>query len=258
MSGATRAMAGYEGRIGRYAPELANAFMRVADVRAGQRALDVGCGGGASTKPLVELLGAENVVAVDPDVAAVSSCRTRLAGVDVRVAAVEQLPFADDEFDVVLAQLVVSVMSDALAGVSEMRRVARRGRVVATCAWDFAAGMTLLRIFWDAAAALDSAAASRDQARTRAFATPQELSALWSRAGLRRVSTGELRAGAGYRDFDDLWGPLVAPDGAPGAYYAELTTDHRKALCQEVRRRLGSPTGPFRLTARAWYVRGRA
>jgi hypothetical protein len=32
----------YEGRIGRYGPELALAFMRAAGVHAGQRALDVG------------------------------------------------------------------------------------------------------------------------------------------------------------------------------------------------------------------------
>jgi ubiquinone/menaquinone biosynthesis C-methylase UbiE len=249
---------GYEGRIGRYGPGLAAALLRAAGVRAGQRALDVGCGGGALTAPLAELLGPANVAAIDPDGAAVAACRTRLPGIDVRVAGAEALPFSDDEFDAVLAQLVVSFMSDAHAGVREMRRVTRRGGVVATCVWDFAAGMTLLRTFWDSAIALDAAAASRDQAKTRSFATPGELSALWRSAGLENVATGKLCAGAGYSDFEDLWGPLVAPDGSPGAYYAELETRHREALRREVMRRLGSPAGPFRLTARAWYVRGYA
>jgi SAM-dependent methyltransferase len=255
--GATH-VSGYEGRIGRYGPELAVAFMRAAGVRAGQRALDVGCGSGALTRPLATLLGPQEVVAVDPDDVAVAMCRARLPGVDVRVAAAEMLPFSDDEFEVVLAQLVVSFMSDACGGVSEMRRVARGGGVVATCVWDFAAGMTLLRTFWDAAVALDAAAAGRDQAKTRPFAEPRELSALWCSAGLEGISTGELRADADYADFDDLWGPLVAPDGSPGAYYAELETPHREELRKEVLRRLGSPAGPFRLMARAWYVRGYA
>jgi ubiquinone/menaquinone biosynthesis C-methylase UbiE len=249
---------GYEERIGRYGPELAAALLQAAGVRAGQRALDIGCGGGALTKPLAELLGAANVAAIDPDAVAVAACRTRLPGVDVRVAAAEALPFSDREFDAVLAQLVVSFMLDAQAGVGEMRRVTRRGGVVVTCVWDFAGGMTLLRTFWDAAVALDAAAASRDQAKTRSFATPGELSALWRGAGLDNVTTGELRAGARYTDFEDLWGPLVAPDGSPGAYYAELETRHREALRHGVLRRLGSPAGPFRLTARAWYVRGYA
>lgn len=251
-------MCGYEGRIGRYGRELAVAFMQAADVRAGQRALDVGCGGGALTEPLCQLLGPENVAAVDPDRAAAEACRARLPGVVVRVAAAEALPFADQEFDAVLAQLVVSLMSDARQGVREMRRVARRGGVVATCVWDFAGGMTLLRTFWDAATALDTAAGAHDQAKTRRFANARELEHLWLSAGLADAVTGELVAGAGYTDFDDLWDHLVAPDGSPGAYFGELEAPHRNALHDEVFRRLGSPTGAFRLTARAWYVRGYA
>jgi ubiquinone/menaquinone biosynthesis C-methylase UbiE len=247
---------GYEGRVGRYGPELAVAFLHVTGVHAGQRVLDVGCGGGALTQPLAELLGPERVVGIDPDVVAVQACQARLPGVDVRVGAAEALPFADGEFDAVLAQLVVSLMSDAYTGVSEMRRVTRLGGVVATCVWDFAGGMTLLRTFWDAATALDPAAASRDQARTRPFAQPDELEALWRSARLRQVSTGTLHAGASYSDFNDLWEPLVAPDGSPGAYYAELKAPQRDALRKELCNRLGSPAGPFRLTARAWYVRG--
>jgi SAM-dependent methyltransferase len=260
MAGSTspRRVGGYEGRIGRYGPELAVALMKAADVSVGQRALDVGCGGGALTKPLAEMLGPENVAAVDPDPAAVGTCGARLPGVPVQVAAAEALPFADREFDVVLAQLVVSLMADPRKGAGEMRRVARRGGVVATCVWDFAGGMTLLRTFWDAAATLDPAAGSRDQAKTRPFGDRDQLDWLWRSAGLVDVATGELIAGAGYADFEDLWVHLVAPDGSPGAYFAELEAPHRDALRGEVWRRLGSPTGSFRLTARAWYVRGRA
>jgi ubiquinone/menaquinone biosynthesis C-methylase UbiE len=253
-----RHVPGYEGRIGRYGPELAVAFMQATGVHAGQRALDVGCGAGALTQPLAELLGPEKVVGIDPDAAALEACRTKLPDVDLRVGAAEALPFGGGEFDAVLAQLVASLMSDAYTGVSEMRRVTREGGVVATCVWDFAGGMTLLRTFWDAATALDRAAASRDQAKTRPFAQPGELDALWLSAGLKQVSTGALHAGASYSDLDDLWEPLVAPDGSPGAYYAELDTPRREALREEVFNRLGSPAGPFRLTARAWYVRGYA
>jgi ubiquinone/menaquinone biosynthesis C-methylase UbiE len=248
--------AGYQGRIGRYGPELAAAFLSAAEVREGQRALDVGCGSGGLTEPLAELVGSENVLAVDPDASAVAACRTRVPRVKVRVAAAEELPFSDGQFDVVLAQLVMSLLSDADAGVSEMRRVARPGAVVATCVWDFGAGMTVLRTFWDAATALDAAAVRHDQAHTRPFASEAELRALWGRSGLREIATGELSAGAGYSSFDDLWEPLVAPDGSPGAYYATLDPTRREGLRQETWRRLGSPTCPFRLTARAWYVRG--
>ncbi len=247
---------GYEGRIGRYGPELAVAFMRAAGVRPGQRVLDVGCGAGALTTPLAELLGPASVAGVDPDEQAAEACRARLPDVDVRIAPAEALPFEDEEFDAVLAQLVVPHLEDVDAGVAEMRRVARRGGVVGACTWDFAGGMTLLRTFWDAAIALDPEASSRDQARTRPFSTPAELRDLWTRNALTGVSTGELLAGASYSDYEDLWRPLVTPDGAPGLYYATLAPPRRDAMRQEVWRRLGSPERDFRLSARAWYVIG--
>jgi len=86
----------------------------------------------------VQLLGARQVVAVDPDEEAVDACRARLPGVDVRVGSAEALPFANGEFDAVLAQLVVTLLGDAERGASEMRRVARSGAIVAACVWDFA------------------------------------------------------------------------------------------------------------------------
>lgn len=252
------AASGYEGRIGRYGSSLATAFLQVVEVRPGWRALDVGCGTGALTTQLAARLGAHNVAAVDPASEDVEVCRSRLPGVDVREAGAEALPFPDDCFDVVLAQLVVSLMCDPDAGVREMRRVARLGRPVAACGWDFAEGMTLLRTFWDAAAQLDPAARSADQARTRPLGTPAELQALFERAGLDDVRTGQLIARADYTDFEDLWEPLVAPDGPPGAYWISLDAANREALREEMWQRLGRPDRAFELTARAWYVRATA
>lgn len=65
-----------------------------------------------------------------------------MPGAEVRVGAAEELPFADDSFDIVLSQLVVNFMGDAEAGVAEMRRVARRA--VTSCVWDYAGEMTML------------------------------------------------------------------------------------------------------------------
>jgi SAM-dependent methyltransferase len=250
--------AGYEGRIGRYSRALAHELIAVAGVRPGQRALDVGCGAGALTEPLAHLVGADQLVAIDPDPDAIAACRARLPDVDVRVGSAEALPCEDDEFDAVLAQLVVGLLTDAAQGVAEMRRVARPGAAVATCVWDFGGGMTVLRAFWDAAVELDPRAAAHDQASTRPYSTREELHGLWSAAGLRTVSSGALVVGADYRDFDDLWDPLVAPDGSPGHYYAQLDDRHRDALRRAVDERLHRPRGAFRLTARAWYVVGSA
>jgi SAM-dependent methyltransferase len=247
----------YDHHVGRYSPELAAALIAVAGVERGQRVLDVGCGPGSLAQALAALLGADSVAAVDPSQASVDTCARRVPGADVRVARAEELPFGDGDFDAALAQLVVPWMSDPPRGVAEMRRVVRQRGVVAACTWDFASGMTMLRTFWDAAVAVDPSRATRAGAldRTR-LCDPDELRELWSRIGMLEIDAGELVVGADYADFDDFWWPFTAGVGGSGSYCASLDEAGREALREEVRRRLGSPTGRFRLTARAWYVRG--
>src|SRR5688500_18415613 len=88
----------YDHRVGRYGAELAAGLIRAAEVRPGQRVLDVGCGPGPLTKVLADVIGAEQVAGVDPSEPFVEACRKRIPGADVRVGVGEALPFADDEF----------------------------------------------------------------------------------------------------------------------------------------------------------------
>ena len=82
--------------MGRFSEPLAVRFVELAQVRPGQRALDVGCGPGALTAQLVARLGTEAVSAVDPSAPFVAAARDRFPGVDVRSGAAEQLPYPDD------------------------------------------------------------------------------------------------------------------------------------------------------------------
>jgi SAM-dependent methyltransferase len=248
----------YDRHIGRYSRELARALIEAAGVRAGARPGDVGCGPGPLTAELVALLGADSVAAVDPSVPFAEACSKRLPGVRVEVAPAEALPFGDAAFDHALAQLVVNFMTDPPAGVQEMHRVTRPGGTVAAAVWDYAGEMTLLRRFWDAAVALDPAAAELDEGRSMPFCTPKELETLWSAAGLTDVSVAPAVVAAAYDDFEDLWQPLELGVGPSGAYAAGLPPERRAAFKEELRRRLEVGSDPFRLTARAWIATGRA
>ncbi len=247
----------YDRYIGRYGPELARALIGAAGARPGDSAVDVGCGPGALTRELAELLGAEQVAAADPSSSFAQACAERLPGVRVEVAGAEELPFPDDAFDFAFAQLVVNFMADPAAGVGEMRRVTRPGGTVAAAVWDYAGEMVLLRRFWDAATALDPAAAEKDEGRSMPFATPDELSELWSAAGLAEVEIKPATVSAGYDGFEDLWEPLESGVGPAGAYVAALPADQRTALKDEVRQRLAVGDEPFSLSARAWLATGR-
>ncbi len=240
--------------VGRYSAALATALCDAAGVRAGDAALDVGCGPGGLVAELARRLGPESVAGVEPSAPFLEACRAAVPGADVRQAGAESLPFDDGTYDVVLSQLVVNFMTDPDRGIAEMRRVSRR--TVASCVWDYAEGMTMLRAFWDAALELDSDAP--DEARVMRNCSAGDLTALWEAAGLRRVTTGELVVGADYADFDDYWSPFPTGLAPSGAYCASLDDDRREALRVACFRRLGSPKGRFRLDARAWFVTGRS
>jgi ubiquinone/menaquinone biosynthesis C-methylase UbiE len=245
----------YDRFMGRWSRRLAPLLTDFARVRAPMRVLDVGCGPGALTEHLAELVGAEQVAAADPSEQFVEACAARTPGADVRQAGGEELPWPDADFDAVLAQLVINFMDDTAGGVREMRRVARPRGVVAACVWDHDR-MEMLRTFWEAAVTLDPSAPA-EGARMRVGA-PDELTALWSDAGLEEVETGALALAVDYESFEDFWEPFTAGVGPAGAYCAALSSEAQEALRDECRRRLGEPAGGFRLQARAWAVRGRA
>jgi SAM-dependent methyltransferase len=239
--------------MGRYSSLLSPQLADYAGVRSGQRAIDVGCGPGALTKELVDRVGPTNVFAVDPSEPFVAAVRERFPRVDVRLAAAEQLPFADNAFDAALAQLVVHFMSDPVAGLREMARVVRDGGVIAACVWDHAGERGPLSIFWQAARELDRNVT--DESR-RAGARAGHLAELFVKAGLRNVESTALVATVAHATFEDWWGPFTLGVGPAGAYTASLDADRRTRLKERCRELL--PPAPFEVAARAWTARGLA
>ena len=241
----------YDRFMGRYSVGLAPQLAALAGVRPGQRVLDVGCGPGALTTELVRLLGPAEVAAVDPSESFVAAARERHPGVTVEQAAAEELPFADDEFDAALAQLVVHFMNDPVAGLRELARVTRGGGVVAACVWDHGGGAGPLSTFWDAARELD--AEVHDESNlpgTRAG----HLTELFTTAGLREIEETSLEVSTEHPSFEDWWEPYTFGVGPAGAFVAGLDPERQAELRELCRARL--PEAPFVLTASAWAARG--
>jgi ubiquinone/menaquinone biosynthesis C-methylase UbiE len=242
----------YDRMMGRYLPTLGPAFADAAGIDPGMRLLDVGCGPGGLTAELVRRSGADRVSAVDPTPPFVAACRQRYPGVDVRQAAAEQLPFPDGSFDATLASLVVGFMQDPAAGLREMARVTVSGGTVATCFWDHTR-MPALGVFWQAARGLDPSI----QGETRRLGTEKgDLHRLLVEADLSDVHEGTIEATADYDDFADWWNAYTLGVGPIGSYYQSLDEAHRHTLRERCRELLGQSTGPFTLTATAWYARG--
>ena len=239
--------------MGRFSQPLATLFVEYAGVRAGQRVVDVGCGPGALTAPLVDRLGADAVAAIDPSAPFVEAARERFPGVDVRAGDAEHLPFADDEFDLALAQLVVHFMTDPVSGLREMARVTRPGGVVAACVWDHAGGGSPLTTFWQAVHDTDPHAVDEAQL---AGAREGHLAQLCESASLSQIEPTSLTVKVHFATFDDWWEPFTLGVGPAGGYTAQLGPAGREILRTQCAELL--PPAPFHVAASAWSVRARA
>jgi len=80
--------------------------------------LDVGCGTGANLEMLANFGAAEGVDVSDD---ALEFCKAK--GLKAHKGLAEELPFADESFDVVTALDVVEHLDDDIAGLKEMHRV---------------------------------------------------------------------------------------------------------------------------------------
>jgi SAM-dependent methyltransferase len=239
--------------MGVYSEPLASRFVELLDLRPGQRVLDVGCGPGVLTARLVARLGAESVVAIDPSTPFVEATRDRIPGVEVHEGAAEGLPFADDAYDLTVAQLVVHFMSDPVAGLAEMARVTRRGGRVAASVWDHAGDRGPITTFWRAVHEVDPQA--HDESGLPGV-REGHLAELFGQAGLSDIRSGSITVTVGFDSFDEWWAPYTMGVGPAGSYVAGLDDRGRESLERACRARL--PQAPFEVDATAWTATARA
>jgi ubiquinone/menaquinone biosynthesis C-methylase UbiE len=111
---------------------LAERLVSEANLRPGDRVLDVACGTGIVARLAAERVGASGSVAgLDVNAGMLSVARSIAAAADAPIrwyeTTAESIPLADDTFDVVFCQLGLMFMEDKDAAVREMRRVAVSG-----------------------------------------------------------------------------------------------------------------------------------
>jgi SAM-dependent methyltransferase len=251
----------YEAYVGRWSGRVAEVFLRWLDVPAGRRWLDVGRGTGALTATVLTVADPVEVIGVDTSEEFLANARARIVDTrsTFRAGDAPSLPLPDRRFDAVVSGLALNFVPDPRRAAVEFARVATSGGVAAAYVWDHAEGMAMMRYFWDAAAALDPAAAEMDEGRRFPLCRPEPLGRLWADAGLDEVTVQAVEVPTVFADFDDYWRPFLGGQGPAPGYVMSLTEEHRLALRDLLRVRLPSgPDGSIPLTARAWAVRGTA
>ncbi len=105
--------------------------VRLAQMKAGQSLLDIGCGCGATTA-FLQRQGIR-AVGIDCSEALLLAGKGQNPGVELRFGKAEQLPFGENAFDVVLMECTLSVFGNPKKAVQEARRVLRPGGKLVCC-----------------------------------------------------------------------------------------------------------------------------
>jgi SAM-dependent methyltransferase len=249
----------YEPYVGRWSRLVAGEFIEWLAVPPASRWLDVGCGTGALTRTILERAAPRAVTGVDTAEGFLSAARARIR--DDRAAFqpgdAQDLPVETAAYDAVVSGLALNFIPEPKRAAGEMVRAARPGGLVAAYVWDYAGKMQFMRHFWNAAAALDAAAAGLDEGRRFPLCNPGPLARLFQDAGLARVEVRPIDIWTVFKDFGDFWSPFLGGQGPAPGYVMSLGEAGRAALRERLRAALPvSLDGTIPLIARAWAARG--
>jgi len=227
----------YERLMGRWSRLAGDVFLDWLGLPRGLRWLDVGCGNGAFTEALIAHGAPAEVTGIDPSDGQLAYARTRPGATPARfrVAGAQELPFADDSFDVAIMALVITFVPDPAQAVAEMARVVRPGGCVATYMWDVPGGGIPLEPINKAMLSLGLA-----QPNSPGFAASRQdtMRTLWERAGLQAVETRVIRIRVSYSNFDDFWESNSVPIGPAGQAISKLSPVLKEQLKANLRQQL--------------------
>ncbi len=249
----------YEHFMGRWSRSLAQQFVTWLRIPRAARWLDVGCGTGSLVHAICSHADPASVVGCDPAVPFIEFARgcSSDARASFVAAGIGSLPRRSGGYGSVTSLLALNFFPDSQAALQELCSVAAPHGTVSACVWDYSDGMQFLRHFWDAAAAVDSAARDLDEGTRFPLCRPDALIALFRGAGLGDVRCAPLEIPTEFASFDDYWQPLLGGTGPAPSYVASLDAGRRAMLARKVGERLPQePDGRIVLVARAWAVRG--
>jgi SAM-dependent methyltransferase len=247
----------YEQYVGRWSRRVAPLFVSWLGIPTGRKWLDVGCGTGALCAAIVDHCSPSSVTGVEPSEGFLKKAKEHLAGRAVlHQGSATAIPLADASVDAVVSGLVLNFVPDQRAALAEMARVTANGGTIGAYVWDYGGKMELMRIFWDAAVELDSAASRMAEGLRFPLCRPEALTELFASTGLNGTEVTAIEIQTPFARFEEYWQPFLGGQGPAPAYAMSLHEAARDRLRDRIRERIPvAADGSISLTARAWAIR---
>jgi SAM-dependent methyltransferase len=233
---------GWAQQWGGFAEPAREVLADATGIGPGMHVLDIGCGSGELCA-LAASRGAE-VAGIDAAEGMIEIARRRLPGADLRVGAMEDLPWEDDRFDVATAVNALQFAADFVEALAEAARVVRPGGAVAVCNWG---RMEHRQLFVVMRALRDGPSAAGSD-----IGEPGGLEALARRAGLEPAQAGEVDVPYEAPDRASLERAFLN-DAAFGALQ-RLGEDETRRLIVETAEPFRRPDGSYRFENRFRYL----
>jgi SAM-dependent methyltransferase len=180
---------------------LEAALVEAAQVNPGDRALDVGCGAGATTLAVAQRLGANGrCVGVDISQPLIAAARARAERENARAsflcADAQTHAFAPASVDVIVSRFGVMFFDDSVQAFANLRRAARSRARLRFVAWRAAAENPFMTAAERAAAPLlpDLPARRPDGPGQFGFADPRRVSCILEESGWTRIDVQPIDA----------------------------------------------------------------
>lgn len=210
------------------------------------------CGSGILSHAIASHCSPAMVAAVDRAETQVRFAREHRAHPRISYA------LADAAFDATVSGLGLNFLPDPARALAEFRRVTRPGGTVACFVWDYSDGARFLRLFWDAALAVDPEAASFDQGRRFPICKAAGLRDAFFAAQFDSPELHALEITTRFENFDDYWEPFSTRQGSAPNYLPTRPPHIRDAIRDRLKATLpAAPGGSITLPARAWAIRAR-